>query len=352
MAHNKLLTTRNAKKVFGQKALLVNEQPPSIGTVLREKLFFDAINREHIFNGQFEDRDKIAFNGRFQLTYPTSPRHPKFRRLNYFPHEMKYRKTIAEGILYKDCDGINNSIDDIWRPSNDVPQLGIFHSIAGYDGGEEFGILKHEESEKRFDFGNHSGVAFRPTKNHQMLILANSWQDCSLSKMFIAGTQRDIVLLNYSPSPDSYLTSANAFMVANDAPQNMEASAFMVSACSGLFYANVGVDYDFAIVRNGGILTRKVNRKHCLHLNQGDVIVAGCRKMFSVITDEEIIDHTQRVAGADSIAQYCSAAISDSSVCLVETAREKLFQRAKNEEYHANIVCAVAVVTKADSYFF
>lgn len=69
-------------------------------------------------------------------------------------------------------------IDDIWRPSIKIPRLMLQHSIGGITGlgDDNVVILKDDGSETQFDYGNHSGVAFKPTKNHQMLLLANSCQ--------------------------------------------------------------------------------------------------------------------------------------------------------------------------------
>lgn len=334
MSHN--IYQRQTKRV------LANITPPHMVTNrIREKYY--NIERQPVTLGDCEDRDKIAFNQRFQLTYPRSQR---YRRVNYFPHEMKYRKSIAEAILYKNTDGISNSIDDIWRPSLKVPRIKLLHSIGGFNGGKHVKIINDDGSEMQFGYGNHSGVAFKPTKNHQMMLLANSWQDSTLAHMFIAGAQRDQILLNMNPSPRSYLLAGDAFMKVNGAQPNPGASCFILSKCSGLFYAHVGVDYDFTVLRNHEVISKpRSNTKRSLVLEQGDVIFIGCKKTFAVANLDDIADLTDRISGPTSVAQYCSAAVSETTVCVAEYIRDKLFDRADHPDYHINIVCALAVVT-------
>ena len=122
--------------------------------------------------------------------------------------------------------------------------------------------------------------------------------------MFISGAQRDQILMNVTPSPSSYLLAGNASMKVNGAPGNAGAGAFMLSKCSGQFYADVGNDYDLLVIRNGEAISQPGDGiKRCLSLEHGDVIFIGCRKSFGVANIDDIIELTERISGPTSVAQ-------------------------------------------------
>ena len=122
--------------------------------------------------------------------------------------------------------------------------------------------------------------------------------------MFIAGAQGDQICLNFSPSPYSYLLAGNAYLKHSQESENLGASAFMLSKCSGLFYAHVGEDYDFAVIRQGKVINERGDAiKKCLSLEHGDVIFIACKKSFNVVTMEEIIALTDHISGPTSVAQ-------------------------------------------------
>ena len=68
------------------------------------------------------------------------------------------------------------------------------------------------------------------------------------------GAQQDQILLNFAPSPLSYLIAANSFLKTRKLPPNDRSSVFSLSKCTGLFYAYVGHDYKMMLIRNNRLI--------------------------------------------------------------------------------------------------
>jgi hypothetical protein len=80
--------------------------------------------------------------------------------------------------------------------------------VAGFSGKmTNTGIVKKSGSESPFTYGNHSGVSFHPTDDHQMMLLANDWQEMlntinilrSFSKIMLLEGRKLKVVLNQLP---------------------------------------------------------------------------------------------------------------------------------------------------------
>ncbi len=53
--------------------------------------------------------------------------------------------------------------------------------------------------------------------------------------------------------------------------------------------------------------------------------------------------------GPTSVAQFCSAAVSDAAVCIVSYVKQKVYATGQQKR-EINFICVVAVVTDTDAF--
>ncbi|CBY23192.1 unnamed protein product [Oikopleura dioica] len=308
------------------------------------------IKREHVGFGEYERRDNLKSNAYIKTFDEIFPRLQRFRRVNYFPHQMKYRKNIADALTAQICCG-DNSLEHIWksRKRMRIKTMTSFltHAIAGFQDGRKVGLLKNE-TESTFNFGRHSGAAFRPTPFNQLLFLAFSKNEFE-SMDFMQAVARDQIKTNLLPSPSSFLLAGHVSLQQ----QNMEKldgpAGFLFSQANNTLYADCGSDYKYFILRNGNVIGESKQQKAHYQMEKGDVVVVACSNCQNFLDHEKLNRLTVRIQGPTSVAQFCSAAVSDAAVCIVSYVKQKVYATGQQKR-EINFICVVAVVTDTDAF--
>ena len=88
-----------------------------------------------------------------------------------------------------------------------------------------------------------------------------------------------------------------------------------------------------------------LSHKGCVRVKRGDVVFIGSIKCFNVVRAEEIALWSGFLCGRRSIAQFCHAAVAETTLRIGEVIRERLFHGANDVNYEPNMVCSVGVIS-------